>query len=378
LPSLLRPADDAKQTLLGNLPPGMGPDSWPDPTAPLTPAPAASAGGAATAPEGAPITDPQERALALADAHRQLATAEDRDQITGALVRAVLTQCPRVVLFSVRKAGLIALEIEGTISSANGVTLALQGELGKAVAGSRTIEAARDLDLRIAVQLERADPCVFCPVRVQERTVLVIYADSEGADIDAATRASISSLGETAAERLLDVLVRRRGSPGASTPSAPTPSTPSSAAPSSPDASGAAALSDTSLRTKVEIDDEAPAVDSAEPHGDSHAASGEDLDALISRVVRGESPVEDLVARGPDAVRRVMATFPGTITIEPRQRGSIPNPSAHGPLLKLCVEMGPVISDELISYLGSTHELTRLYAAFCFQEIRDTKCISPL
>jgi hypothetical protein len=359
LPSLLRPADDPKQTLLGNFPPATSAEAWP-------------------IPGGADLTDNDagdaaaQQALALADAHRSLAAADDRDAITASLVRAVLTQCPRVVLFSVRKAGLIALEVDNTLSSAHGVTIPLQGELGKAVAGSRVVDAVRDLDLRIAVQLERADPCVFCPVRVQERTVLVIYADRSGAEIDGAARATIASLAETAAERLLDVLVRRRR-----------PSSAPSAAVSKPatlESEDAPTLSvgSASQRAKVNIEDDPPPAALSTSQGHVEPESGESLDVLISRVVAGEAPVSELVARGQDAVRRVMATFPGTISIEARHRSAVPKPSEHGPLLKLCVEMGAVISDELLGYIDSSHELTRLYSAFLFQEIRDTKCMPAL
>lgn len=367
IPSLLRPVDDAKQTLLGNLPPGMGPNGWPatsdsnlsDLLPPDDPA------SEVPTPNG---DDTKQRALALADAHRRLASASDRDEITISLVQAVATQCPRVVLFSVRKAGLIALEIEGTIESARGLTIPLEGELGKAVAGTRTIDAVRDLDLRIAVQLERADPCVFCPVRVQERTVLAIYADCKGAEIDAAARATIASLAETAAERLIDVLVRRRRPADAS--STPTPAANDSAA--------GAHSADSSIRAKVAIRDEVSPNSQSGAHDQADSDPGEPLDALISRVVAGESPVSELAERGQDAVRRVMATFPGTIVIEARQRSSVANPSEHGPLLNLCVQMGTVVSDELINYMESSHEATRLYAAFCFQEIRDSKCMPEL
>lgn len=359
LPSLLRPTDDAKQTLLGNLPPAGSADAWPIP------------GEADLKDSNAEDTTAQQ-ALALADAHRSLAAADDRDAITASLVRAVLTQCPRVVLFSVRKTGLIALEVDDTLRSAHGVTIPLQGELGKAVAGSRVVDAVRDLDLRIAVQLERADPCVFCPVRVQERTVLVIYADRSGAEIDGAARATIASLAETAAERLLDVLVRRRRpSPGASAP------TPKSAPAESGDAP-APSLGSSSQRAKVNIEDDSPPAAASTSQAHVQPDSGGSLDVLISRVVAGEVPVSELLERGPDAVRRVMATFPGTISIEARRRSAVPKPSEHGPLLKLCVEMGGVISDDLLEYIDSSHELTRLYSAFLFQEIRDTKCMPAL
>ena len=369
IPSLLRPADDIKQTLLGNLPPSMGSENWPDPgesdlSALSSPAHPANVD---PAPAG---DDAKQRALALADAHRSLAAANDRDEITSSLVGAVLTQCPRLVLFSVRKAGLIALEVEGTLKSAYGVTIPLEGELGKAVAGTRVIDAVRDLDLRIAVQLERADPCVFCPVRVQERTVLIIYADRGGAEIDGAARATVASLAETAAERLLDVLIRRRQPAGSGNKA--------SAASDVEPAGSAPAISDSSLRAKIAIQDDAPPASSSVAHGRASDDPGESLDGLISRVVAGESPVSELVDRGQDAVRRVMATFPGTISVEARQRSTVPNPSAHGPLLKLCVEMGAIVSDDLIAYMGSSHEQTRLYSAFCFQEIRDTKCMPEL
>ena len=188
-------------------------------------------------------------------------------------------------------------------------------------------------------------------------------------------RANVAALVETAAERLLDLLARRRAgcrttpapvaasaSPATVAPEAPAREVPE---PEAPAPEG---------RARVEIvDDETPRHPALTPN-----TAGENLDAMISRVIRGEQDVADLRAQGPDAIRRVMATFPGTLTIDPRQRQTTANPSAHGPLLRLCIELGQSVVEDLINYMESSHELTRLYAALCFQEIRDDRCLPGL
>ena len=57
---------------------------------------------------------------------------------------------------------------------------------------------------------------------------------------------------------------------------------------------------------------------------------------------------------------------------------SFPPPSAHGPLLRACVEIGAAITPFILDLVEHPRPQIRFYAAFLFQDLRDPRCVRPL
>jgi HEAT repeat protein len=73
---------------------------------------------------------------------------------------------------------------------------------------------------------------------------------------------------------------------------------------------------------------------------------------------------------------RLAARFPGPIDLA--NATNFPPPSAHGPLLRACVELGPAITPHILELFASQRPQIRFYAAFLFQELRDPRCLRAL
>ncbi|MCY0992345.1 hypothetical protein OV203_34725 [Nannocystis sp. ILAH1] len=133
--------------------------------------------------------------------------------------------------------------------------------------------------------------------------------------------------------------------------------------------------------------DERPAADelsSEEPAAAADAAPGAALDDReIDAVIEGflQNPAEwtsvsRLRALDERGLARLAARFPGPIDLA--NATNFPPPSAHGPLLRACVELGHAVSPHVLALFASARPQIRFYAAFLFQELRDPKCLRPL
>jgi HEAT repeat protein len=107
-----------------------------------------------------------------------------------------------------------------------------------------------------------------------------------------------------------------------------------------------------------------------------------DPDLAIEDYLR-DPTAADAIARlraaGPEALTRIAARFPGPI--DPRAQGdarSFPPPSAHGPLLRACIELGGAITPHILDLVDHPRPQIRFYAAFLFQELRDPRSLRPL
>ena len=176
----------------------------------------------------------------LAGPRSALAEARERDQTTDALARAAMVLSPRVALFGVRQDGLRGVASPGEIPDVEDQLVEFSGRIEAAVDGREALERVTDLDLRIAVGQEVAVPCLFVPVRVHERAVLMLYVDRDGAPFTSEELAAARELCELAGHTLEQVLqrMRERGAPAPRSGPVPTASPPVTAARPGPAATG--------------------------------------------------------------------------------------------------------------------------------------------
>lgn len=174
-----------------------------------------------------------------------LRESTERDQATDALVRAAMVLTPRVALFGVKREGLRGLDSPGEIRESVGQQVDVGPDMRGAIDGATTVERATDLDLRIAIGQEMAVPCLFVPVRVQNRAVLVLYADRDGEPFTDEERSAAREMSTIAGQALENVLKRMRQqkraakaavsqapTTAAASPAKPSPAKPSPAEPS--------------------------------------------------------------------------------------------------------------------------------------------------
>jgi len=473
---------------------------------------------------------------AFATAQARLEAATERDQITQALLDAAAVLSPRAALFSVRRDGLHVMHASDGLEIDRDTVVTMGAQVEEALANARPLEQVRDLDLRLAVGLERPDPCLFEPVTVRERAVLVLYVDREGAEFDAADRERARALCSMASRGLEALLARRVSSrsdaptpapapASVKAPPAPAPQTPpppptppatpppvsarpgpllapppatthpvadpspapdrdksdsipklvaaapthrsntltgherppaalfkppppssratappmSDAPPNKPPVRFAPPPASTQPRdTPVEegpVDPmkitlvsggappvrppptrATPAEPEPPPRPDSTtkgpivalsqplsqpttrgrlALDAEDvetsgqfdlgsesltarIDKSLDRVMRDLTPSDELTQFGDAALLRIAATFPGPLDVIRRDIDALPPPSAHGPLLRLCIRIGRPMSPYLIELMDHPNQALRFFSAFVFQELRDPRCMPAL
>ena len=109
---------------------------------------------------------------------------------------------------------------------------------------------------------------------------------------------------------------------------------------------------------------------------------GADVDAAIEAYLQtpdDPSALARLRAFDIEGLARLAARFPGPI--DPGSHSdvrSFPPPSAHGPLLRACVEIGAAITPFILELIDHPRPQIRFYAAFLFQDLRDPRCLPPL
>jgi hypothetical protein len=163
----------------------------------------------------------------------------------------------------------------------------------------------------------------------------------------------------------------------AASPRAEADERPASASPDSPadEAEPRAAASAVSSTDRPEAPRPA-----ASPEGAAEGGlSDREIDAVIAAFLRDPSEppgVDRLRALGERGLARLVARFPGPIDLA--NATNFPPPSAHGPLLRACVELGPPLSPYVFELFASVRPQIRFYAAFLFQELRDPRCLPPL
>ncbi|PCC67007.1 FrgA protein [Nannocystis exedens] len=109
------------------------------------------------------------------------------------------------------------------------------------------------------------------------------------------------------------------------------------------------------------------------------ALSEREIDAVIEEFLQNPAEwtsVSRLRALDERGLARLAARFPGPIDLA--NATNFPPPSAHGPLLRACVELGHAVSPHILALFASVRPQIRFYAAFLFQELRDPRCLRPL
>jgi len=225
----------------------------------------------------------------------------------------------------------------------------------------------------------------------ESMTTLTVDLDALGVSSGSAAIADAT----TAATGQIDVVTREPAAPATSstpstpsTPSAPThPSEPApsdlSDRPAEPDTARPSPTSPTSPASPQPRPSEratepvaaVPAIDLVEP-------PTVEPDAAIEAYLH-DSTAADAIARlraaGPAVLPRIAARFPGPIDLGAQgDARSFPPPSAHGPLLRACIELGAAITPHILDLVDHPRPQIRFYAAFLFQELRDARSLRPL
>jgi HEAT repeat protein len=148
----------------------------------------------------------------LADPRSALERATSRDQTTDALIRAAMVLSPRAALFGLKREGLRGIVSSDEIADVTTQLVELSPKINAAVEGEARLDRVTDLDLRIAVGQEMAVPCLFLPINVHSRPVLMFYVDRNGEPFTDEEVRAAEELCEIAGRTLEEVLRRMRAS----------------------------------------------------------------------------------------------------------------------------------------------------------------------
>ncbi|MEZ4385780.1 MAG: hypothetical protein R3A79_30955 [Nannocystaceae bacterium] len=106
------------------------------------------------------------------------------------------------------------------------------------------------------------------------------------------------------------------------------------------------------------------------------------IDALVSSAIAAGGRRDTHTARlrelGESAYVRIAQLFPGPLDLPRGDLKSLPSASAHGPLLRLCIALGPAIGPFILARLDDPDPNVRFYGALLFQELRASDAVPPL
>lgn len=158
---------------------------------------------------------------ALAARRREMQALRRRDAIIRCLQESAHLISGRSLLFRVREDSLFGLEGPGSIPDKGNIELPISDQLSSTLHRNIPMMRCHDLDLRLAVGLEQAMPCMLIPVKVKHRTVLALYIDRAGEDFDSQERTATAQLCNVAGNSLhkiiLDQHQQQRGATSAGT-----------------------------------------------------------------------------------------------------------------------------------------------------------------
>lgn len=119
----------------------------------------------------------------------------------------------------------------------------------------------------------------------------------------------------------------------------------------------------------------------AKPPSDRHEAAASldtQLHAALTSGGRREAMIDRLRQLGEPAYSKIAELFPGPLDLPRGDLKNLPQPSAHGPLLRLCIILGEAIAPHILPRLRDPNQNTRFYAALVFQELRSPSCVGLL
>ncbi len=162
--------------------------------------------------------DTNERSRRYSKAHARLLAADDRDGITFGLLAASQLVVSRTALFGVKREHLVGLAGPGRLSSRiAGKKIQISPTLRASLSAKVADDTIHDPGLREALGLDNpsASPppspsCLLATVRVENRSVLMLYVETSQPSLSQRDRAEIEDLCEIAGERLRALLTSLR------------------------------------------------------------------------------------------------------------------------------------------------------------------------
>lgn len=102
------------------------------------------------------------------------------------------------------------------------------------------------------------------------------------------------------------------------------------------------------------------------------------VEDVLRALAREEGNLEDLRALGPAGLQALATRLPGPLEVLRRDLRALPAPSAHGPLVRAAIRLGPEFVPYVLEQFENTDPDVRFYAAFLFQELRDPRAMEAL
>ncbi len=102
------------------------------------------------------------------------------------------------------------------------------------------------------------------------------------------------------------------------------------------------------------------------------------IDDVLQALTREEGNLEDLRALGPAGLQALATRLPGPLEVLRRDLRALPAPSAHGPLVRAAIRLGPEFVPYVLEQFENPDPDVRFYAAFLFQELRDPRAMEAL
>jgi hypothetical protein len=386
------------------------------PGAPTAAVPPETAVRVASAPPSADATP-----LAVDDARKAIDEANDRDGIFESLCRGARARLPFAAILTVHgevAAGKLALANGWLDKNAlAGVSVPLDkpspfraAAVGRAPYLGRLGEDENGTQILAAFARKPPLPALLMPVVLRERAVALLYADNDGADLDADVVADMSTLVAAAARSFQRLILRAKGgeyakaAPAGGGKLATTESADGMSAgadwrrPATATGEGGAdarakttnprfsvalvnAVKDTmTTGTPMRVPtDGAPDV---ELH-DATTQPNADVDGLLASVERQDEhatmSADALVQMGDRAAAALVARLPGPLRLDRHTlRASSPPLEEHGPLLAVLARMGRSAREPLVQRLGDSSLEVRYYATLALGALRAADVVAAV
>lgn len=296
--------------------------------------------------------------------------AKDRDTLTHLLQRAAGLLSERIALFRIRDKELIGMPGPSAALDVQDQSLPLSASLSHALAHPRSIRRCVDLDLRLAVGLEEAVPCICAPVGLRGRPVLLLYLDRAGEPFRPDEVDAVHRLCGITAGQLLAHLRRANRESGEN----PTPRP---------------ALHSSGMLRYLERGDtkpELPVLSAAESHPEFWSAqppqdfaSWNVLDREAFEIALRSENLEYFEQAPRAAIEELAHRLPG-----PQDEGvevdadKIHMASRWGPIPRLLLGLQSSAVEPVLRGLHSQEAKTRFVAGLIFQELRDDRALDAL
>ena len=113
-----------------------------------------------------------------------------------------------------------------------------------------------------------------------------------------------------------------------------------------------------------------------EPPEDPQSSRVDEVERL--QALCRDPELRELRALGDEGMEMLARNLPGPLEVLRGDVRVLPLPSAHGPLVRAAISLGPQFTPHAINAFGDDDSEVRFYAAFIFRELRDGSVIEPL